>query len=208
MITLNLFLAEMGSVEKTAITVLAVAGGFGIGFFLMKFPVNFFSRTASTSKLGKGTRAGGGAAAAIAVYMMLNGDGGLGLGGRGGGESRSANEGKNTETPAQVEPQVDQPKTKAAPRTGAMRVYVLAADSPDGLFFRVDEDPQPLTIQQVLDKIELKDRSEATRLRYIEIRKGAEFFSDQQAQILYSELLRVWKPKGITVASINAAVVD
>jgi hypothetical protein len=156
-------LAELGSVEKTVIMVLAVAGGFLIGFLLTgivgKILGKFVFKRESSERFARFVRFLGGVAGAILVYYLLQGEGGLGLGGRGGGDTSNANKDSPKQTtPKKETPKDEQPKPrdKSEEAGDEVIITVLRSDSPAKKFYLLDSEAQPITLDDLLGKIDAR----------------------------------------------------
>jgi hypothetical protein len=208
--TLNPLLSEIGALEKNVMTVLAVAGGFLIGFVATGLVATVFSKLVlkrpSPERLGRFLRVLGGAAGAIAVYLLLSGEGGLGLGGKGGGGSSSLADGQ--QTPAKSTANKDEtPKTsptlKSKDDNGGkpLSVYVFGADSPDNRFFRFGDDPMPLTKTEVVERIEKLVQSGAIYKKEIRVEAGAENMSVPQYAVIHTLLSDTFGPRGFKIST-------
>jgi hypothetical protein len=204
----NPLLAELGSIEKTVVTVLAVAGGFFLGFVLTGVLAGVLAKLAfkkaAPSRLVHFSKLGGGAIAAIAIYMLLSGEGGLGLGGRGGGDAANRDKGqlvalrKAPEDTKQESQSADQ-----AERSGAIQARVLAADSPDGKFFQFMDEPDALTSKELINRIEAYDLEASPKPKYIELVKDGPEFSRTQSDKIHSDLVDRFEPRGMRIVSIT-----
>jgi len=193
-------LGEFGAIEKTVITVLAVAGGFVFGFIGTGFLTRWVSKTNQT-RPAKVAKAGGGTAAAVAVYMLLGGDGGMGLGGKGGADPSNNNEGRSSEvvkTPLKVE----NPTPKAGEvRKGEMDIFVLSAASTGGKFFRIGE--EALTLDEVMNRVEETEHSDATRLAVIRIKVGDPDYGVPPSQRLYTRLNEFKRGRNLAIDELQ-----
>jgi hypothetical protein len=151
-------IAELGSVEKTIITGLAVAGGFLVGFvvthMVAKLLAKFVFKKAASEGLLRLARLGGGIGAAILVYFLLTGPGGLGLGGGGGEGNKPDRETNKDQTPKQEMPKSDLKNKGKSDQSGEeIFITVLRADSPDKKFYRLDDNPENFTKEELLRRI-------------------------------------------------------
>ena len=193
------FLAELGSIEKFVIMALAVAGGFLIGFLLtnivLRMLFKFWWKKTPPEKLLRVTRFAGGVAAAILVYLLLTGDGGLGLGGGGGGGSKDPNEGKNN---LQNPPKQEEPKDKVDPKqkpkdkvidskSGVLTVFLLRFD-PEKRFYRIGNDPKPLTLEEVLQHVDALVMNDKKSVVQVDIEVGDPDYPVQAVSVLEVEL--------------------
>lgn len=178
----TLFLAELGSIEKFVITALAVAGGFLVGFLMtnlvLRLIFKFGLKRQAPEKLIRVLRFAGGVAAAIIVYLLLTGTGGLGLGGGGGGDSDKKGK-ENSSTPSNQEPPKKEPKKKEDakpkdddPRSGIVTVYLLRNDAPMKRMFRMGTDGEPLTLEELLDRIDKRPETKLPPVRQVDIEIG------------------------------------
>ncbi len=190
------FLAELGSIEKVVITVLAVAGGFLIGFLLtnaiVRLLFRFVWKKQPPEKLVRILRFAGGVAAAILVYFLLTGTGGLGLGGGGGdgdrGKEKSQN-GQKREEPRQDTKKDDlKPKDKAIESKGVLTVYLLRFDSPEKRFYRIGTDGKPLTLEEVLQHIDDLAKTDKKAIAQVDIEVGDPEYPVQAVSVLEVEL--------------------
>ncbi len=151
-------LAEFGTVEKSIVTGLAVAGGFLTGFvvanLLSRGLAKFVFHKSPPDRLLRFTKLLGGAAGALLVYYMM-GEGGFGVGGRGGGHSPDEQKGKPfvdiTTEETKVEPKLV--KKDSAP-VQPVTVYVLPVSKKSETYYRIQHDEKPLTVEQVLQWID------------------------------------------------------
>lgn len=171
-------LAEFGSVEKFVITALAVAGGFLIGFLLTNVIVRllfrFVWKKTPPEKLVRFLRFAGGVGAAILVYLLLMGEGGFGLGGGGGGPTGDTGKEKNQNPqngkPPPSDPNQEKTKPKVdEPRSGIVTVYLLSNTAPAMRMFRIGEDGQPLTWDELLKQIDKLSENKQEPIVKIEI---------------------------------------
>lgn len=198
-------LAELGSIEKMVITVLAVAGGFLVGAILThvlgRMFFSFIIKGETPEKLMRVIRFAGGVAAAILVYLLLSGEGGLGLGGGGGGDPVNPNQGENKEqTPAKKEEKKEEKKEPIKDKTGGspeeLVVTVLRADSPGRAFYRLGDEPEAMTIDDLLKKIDApaaagKPRVTRVRVERVKLKDSQDIdpaYSFQAVSLLKSKL--------------------
>lgn len=203
MIHLTPLLAELGSIEKFIITALAVAGGFLIGFLLTNVIVRllfkFVWKKTPPEKLVRFLRFAGGVGAAILVYLLLMGEGGLGLGGRGGGGSPDDRGKEKSQHPPSTEPPQKDPKKEETkqkiddPRSGILTVYLLRNDSPMQRMYRVGNDGEPMTIDELLAQI---DKLAADKTRPI-VQVDIEIGDPNYAVLALSELQSKLEDRGI-----------
>lgn len=191
-------LAELGSIEKMVITVLAVAGGFLVGAILThvlgRMFFSFIIKGETPEKLMRVIRFAGGVAAAILVYLLLSGEGGLGLGGKGGGDSTNTNQGDNKDQtpPKKEEEKKEQKKDPNKDKSGGspeeLVVTVLRYDSPGKKFYRLGDDPEALTIEDLLVKIDDPAKAGKPRVSRVRIERVDPEYSVQAVSLLKSEL--------------------
>jgi hypothetical protein len=193
-------LAEIGPVERVVITILAVAGGFLIGFVLThvvgRLLGKFVFKHETSGRLLRVARFAGGIAAAILVYMLLNGEGGLGLGGRGGGglnpSPGESKEKTDKETPREDVKTPQKKDVTVVALDEQLIVYVLRADAPAKRFYQIGKDSQPLTLDDVLGRIDdrspdgKKDGKKAVKL--VRIIASDPDYSVQAATLLQAKL--------------------
>jgi hypothetical protein len=205
-------LAEFGSVEKTVISVLSVSGGFLLGHLLTGLTVHliakFMLKKQAPPRLTQFARLAGGAGAAIAVYLMLAGQGGFGFGGSGGEGNGllNVNSGTDNKTPAkQVEPD-SAPKSKEKDedvRGKPLSVFILGPGAPDQKYFRFEDDPQPLTDDEIVQRIEHLDKAGQIKVKQIRIKAGTDKPSAQHYSRLYSKLMKALQPLGFEIIPLN-----
>jgi hypothetical protein len=209
-------LAEFGSIEKTAISVLAVAGGFLIGYLatgVLAHVVNKFTlRKQSPGRLVRFLKMAGGTAAAIAIYLMLSGEGGFGFGGKGGGNSQSKNEGKsdaatnpNKDTPDKSKTTDVKQKTKDEEVRGTpLSVYILGVDASNGRFFRFEDEAQPLTDEEIIQRIEQLEKAGKLKNKQVRLKAGADNMSVPQYAKIYSKLRADFEPRGFEIIPLKS----
>ncbi len=206
MTSLPLPLAELGSVEKSVVSVLAVAGGFLLGFvgthLLARGLCRFVFRS-SPERLVRFTRFAGGAAGAILVYFLLSGQGGLGLGGGGGGDTSSGNKSKEEKTALQNEPPKNEPKVGAKldlSNEEQFVVFILKSDSPEKKFYRFDQETTACTLDEVLQKIDR--RAKSGKKLVVRIREGDPDYAYQAETLLERRL----QERGIEFTGIRTVI--
>jgi hypothetical protein len=189
-------LAEIGSIEKVVITVLAVAGGFLIGFVLTNAVVRllfkFVWKKQPPERVVRVLRFAGGVAAAILVYFLLTGTGGLGLGGGGGSDGDRGKE--KQQGPSQEQPKQDakkdelKPKDKAIESKGVLTVYLLRFDSPEKRFYRIGTDGKPSTLEEVLQRIDELIKNQKNAIAQVDIEAADPEYPVQAVSVLEVEL--------------------
>lgn len=201
MIALLPILGELGSIEKVVITALAVAGGFLVGFVLTHFVARLLSKFVwkkePPENLIRFARFAGGVATALLVYLLLTGDGGFGLGGRGGGATASLSDGVSDtpNAPKQDVPKQDAKKDESKTKdktdeTGGQVLYVHLRrfDAPEQRFFQFGDETKPLTLEEVLQRIEDVRKSDPRPITVVKIRAGVPEYSVQAATLLNLKL--------------------
>jgi hypothetical protein len=206
-------LAEIGSIEKTAITVLAVAGGFLIGYLLTGLIAHILSKLMlqkqTPPRLGRFLKLAGGTGAAIAVYLLFSGEGGFGFGGKGGNGEMNVNAGKDSTSQPKQETRREEPKkTDSKPKDEELHgkplsVYVLGVDSVNNRNFRFEDDPQALTAEEIIERIEQLDKAGNVVTRLIEIKAGTDALSVPQYSKIYSRLLATFEPRGFKIIPLT-----
>jgi hypothetical protein len=207
MTSLPPLLAELGSVEKTVISVLSVAGGFLVGYVATHLLARGLCRFVFKSnpiRLLRFTRLAGGVGGAILVYFLLSGEGGLGLGGGGGAGLLSGDNRKNEEKNApQSEPQKNELKVGEkldTSREEQFVVFILKSDSPDRKFYRFDQETTACSLDDVLTKID--NRAKAGKKLVVRIREGDADYAYQAETLLERRL----QERGIVFTGIPTGI--
>jgi len=156
-------LAELGSLEKNVVTIFAVAGGFFVGavitHLLIAGACKFIFKKRTPERTVRVVRVIGGVGAAILFYWLLSGEGGFGLGGKGGDDALNKNKGDGKEAARQKQDSNVEPKNNLKIDTSnaeQITVAVLRFDSPEKRFYRYQNDPKPLTLEELLSRIDAK----------------------------------------------------
>jgi hypothetical protein len=207
-------LAELGSIERTVVTVLAVAGGFLAGYVgtgVLAYFIGKFTMKQSPGRLVHFVKLAGGAAAAIAVYLLLSGEGGLGFGGAGGGNSRKQNDGKSDtriepikDTPNEEPKKIDVKRKDEDLRGTPLSVYVLGVDAVDNRYFRFEDQPQPLTDAEIVQRIEDFEKAGKLKNKQIRLKAGSENMSVPQYAKIYSRLRAEFEPRGFEIIPLKS----
>ena len=211
---MNMGMAEMGSIEKTAITILEVAGGFLIGFLLTgvlaRLVGKMLLQAPGPGRIARLAKVAGGAAGAIAVYLLLSGDSGFGFGGKGGGRPLLTSDGKeDAKTKTKEEKREEEPKkidVKAKEeelRGSPVIVYVLGADAPNNRYFRFEDEPQPLTVEEIVQRIGQLEKAGKLKNKFIRLKAGAENISAPQYGKIYSTLRAEFEPRGFEIIPLT-----
>lgn len=196
---MTVFLAEMGSkLERTIVMILAVSGGFLLGYLLMGVFLYFFIHYITRSKSGTPRlvsnilRVSAGVLTALFVYFYVFGEGGSGIGGSGGGNIGNPGEAqtkKEETTPTAITPKKEEPKKVIESNAGEMLlIWVLEAPRYDGKFFRFDGEDEPLTIKAVSDRLESLSKRAEKPIRVVKIKLLNEKASPQYGNALRLQL--------------------
>ena len=195
MIMYHPLLAELGSIEKIVITILAVGGGFLIGSVLTNLLTRgvfkFGLHKQSPDKLVRVLRVGGGAGAAFLVYMLLGGEGGFGLGGKGGGDA-NPNQGeretaeRKEKKDSRILPIMKAPENESNDEQVVVEVY--KSNSMDKKFYRYSKDSTAISLEEVLRRIDDSFKAGKKPVKLVRIRAGETDYPVQAASALEAEL--------------------
>ncbi|OWK40907.1 hypothetical protein [Fimbriiglobus ruber] len=165
-------------VAQLAVNVLAVAGGFLVGYIATLIGAKVLDKYLTAGKtplpLHKVARLLGGAIVALLVALVVFGEGGGGLG-SGTGEGKEKVEGTGVgegtgQTVSVPAPKVDTPTPTPPPKTtqlkeadkvyDVIRVTVLGGEDVKELkFYRVDDDAVPKTLKELQDAVKTRQQA-------------------------------------------------